>query len=320
MRKLQHLTTYKTYHSFLKENFKIISISDLHFSSKVTTNKLNAIYQNLEQQQPDYILIVGDLIDSLEVMKIKKEKQRLMTFLSTLATLAPVLISKGNHDFYSFNRKKEKASSLQIKSQEYFAELNRLSNIHVLDNTFYEDNKIYVAGFTQTPDYYKTPRKKKSISFGTPENKERLMEILKKNYQLRKNLPKDKICIAMIHSPIYLKEIEVEKQLEEFDYILAGHMHHGCVPPFINEIWPSSRGFIAPNKMPFPENARNTMNKRGDKLIVNGALVTFQKCAKWMQLFNFLFPVEATALECTNDPTYNTERVYQKSKYFRPSK
>lgn len=315
MEKLQHTITYKLVHSSVEQKFKIVSISDLHFSKYVKDKKLNSIFFALNKITPDYILIVGDLIDSIETIEKEEENKRLKSFLSKMASLAPVMIAKGNHDFTSKSKKKISRELLIEKSKRYFNELSHLTNIYVLDNEVYEDSRVYITGITGTPDYYH--HKNKSIIIKEQESKEELIKILKEQKAKLHTLPKNKVCLAMLHSPIYLKEEKIQKELEEFDYILSGHMHNGCVPPIVNEIWTSSYGLIAPNKTLFPNNARNTLKKKEDKLIVNGALVTFQETAKWFQIFNFLFPIESTVLEFTDNEDYNTGKVMKKSKYYK---
>lgn len=318
MKKLQHTITYKLYHPSVKQKFKVASISDLHFSKYVKDKKLNFLFFTLNKITPDYILIVGDLIDSIETIEKEEERKRLKAFLSKIATLAPVMVAKGNHDFTSKGKKKLSNDLLTTKSKKYFKELSCLTNVYVLDNEVYEDSRVYIAGITETLDYYR--HKNRSILIKEKESKEELIKILKEHKDKLCSLPKDKVCLAMLHSPIYLKEEKIQKELEEFDYILSGHMHNGCVPPILNEIWSSSYGLIAPNKTLFPKNTRNTLKRKEDKLIVNGALVTFQESAKWFQLFNFFFPMESTVLEFMGEKEYNTEKVLKKSKYYKISK
>lgn len=61
-----------------------------------------------------------------------------------------------------------------------------------------------------------------------------------------------------MRSPIYLKDTTITNILNEFDYYISSHMHNGCVPPILYELWHSTRGLIAPNKKFFPKNKRNT--------------------------------------------------------------
>lgn len=318
MEKLQHTITYKLYHPSVKQNFKVASISDLHFSRYVKDKKLKSLFFALKKITPDYILIVGDLIDSIETIEKKEEGERLKDFLSQIASLAPVLIAKGNHDFTSKSKKKLPSNLLIERSNKYFKEISDLVNIYVLDNEVYEDSRVYIIGITETLDYYR--HKNRSIFIKEKESKEELIRILKEQKEKLHSLPKDKVCLAMLHSPIYLKEEKIQEELEEFDYILSGHMHNGCIPPILNEIWPSSYGFIAPNKTLFPNNARNTLKRKEDKLVVNGALVTFQESAKWFQCFNFLFPMESTVLEFTESKEYSKEKILKQSKYYKISK
>ena len=58
-----HLSQYKFYAPNYKE-LKFFLISDIHFSPKVTATTLDAIIRQAQTQQPNYILIAGDLVDS----------------------------------------------------------------------------------------------------------------------------------------------------------------------------------------------------------------------------------------------------------------
>jgi len=60
---------------------------------------------------------------------------------------------------------------------------------------------------------------------------------------------------------------------------------------------------------------RNTLNKEGDKLIVNGALTTFQACTKWMQLLNILFPMNITEIKFTKEEKLRNSKIEKKSMY-----
>ena len=130
-----------------------------------------------------------------------------------------------------------------------------------------------------------------------------------------KEIPNDKVKFLLVHSPVYLKDEDVIKHISEYDYYISGHMHNGCVPPLLYEFWNSSYGIIAPNKDFFQDNERNTLNKRDDQLIVNGPLTMFQKCSGYMQKFNILYPSYLTNVLLTNNDSFDTEKVYKKTKY-----
>ena len=70
-----HTTRYDLYN---KNNIKIMIMSDIHFSKCVKDKKLNYITKYINKEQPNYILIPGDLIDSNNDIEVLNEKDRLI--------------------------------------------------------------------------------------------------------------------------------------------------------------------------------------------------------------------------------------------------
>ncbi len=314
MGKLQHVTTYQLYHSRVEDDFSVLVISDLHFSYQVSDSKLLSIYQMVKRVEPHYILIVGDLIDSSNMVEEKRERVRLISFLMKLSDIGKILISLGNHDFYKRGKYLDdcgrKSNVCFYFDQEFFDALAHLPHVFLLDNQSYQDERIFVSGISLPFSYY---RSDKGRHF---EDKEILLQTLKKEHRLLFHLPHDKVKILMIHSPVYLKEAEVEKEFLEFDYVVSGHMHNGCVFLGLHEFWNTSYGIISPSKTLFPKYVRNTLQRREDKLIVNGALVTFQANTGVIQLFNFLYPLSSTLLKFTSDKKYDKEEVSKSTRYY----
>lgn len=317
MEKLQHTKFYRLYHEKIKEEYRIVSISDLHFSPKVTTKKLNSIYNTLQHLKPHYILIPGDLIDSSNMIEQKAERMRLYTWIISLAKLSKVIISLGNHDCYQRGKFVEDGKKCKVRyfyDKIFFQSLAEIPNVYILDNSIYEDQNVYIAGLNLPFEYYRSkPTKEKRKE----EDKSLLIKTLNENLSILTKLPNQKIKVLMVHSPVFLTEKKIEKKLEEFNYFIAGHMHNGCVFPLLDELWNSTYGIISPKKTFFPKNARNTLRKKEDKLIVNGAITTFQACTKWMQLLNILFPMNITVLEFTKDSKYSHSEIFIKSKYHK---
>ncbi len=298
-----HTTNYKIYKLQVKEDYKIAIISDLHFSSKISEKKLQKIKNFLSLKTPDYIFLVGDLINNVNVIRENQNRKQLLMWLEELGKICKTFISIGNHDFYMNNN----GHHNYYYDEKLFNDINNLNNINVLNNKSFSDERVNIVGITQSFDYFHSKNTKE-------EDKNILLNDLEKIRYLLENLPKEKINFALIHSPVWLEDNEIKNKLKEFDYIISGHMHNGCVPPILYELWHSTRGFIAPKKNIFPKNERNTLINKNDKLLVNGPLTTFQG-SRGINKFNILFPMYMSFIEFTNNKSYDTKKIYTKRRY-----
>ena len=244
-------TYYNPYESSKSDvNFAIIS--DLHFAPSVSDKKLNKIINKLKNKKPNYILFPGDLIDCNDMIEDEKEKERLIKFVKELGKIAPTFMCIGNHDLIKAN-KERKSKDEHVwtygYNEDFFNYLNKLNNIHVLDNEMYENEYMQIIGITQPMEYCEDPKNPKV------ENKKIFINTLKQNKNLLKRISDEKVTLLLTHSPVVLTDREVLPYLFKNDYIVSGHMHMGCVPFGLSWI-KSNKGLIAPKKDLFPDNAR----------------------------------------------------------------
>ncbi len=302
--KLFHTTNYKIYRNN-PVTLKFAIISDLHFSYKISDKKLSSILNYLKKENLNYILFPGDIIDYTNLVQDESERNRLLNWLEQLGNVSKTLISLGSHDYYYKNSDGHWEYYLD---QNLLDNINSLNNVRLLNNAKYEDENVNVVGITQSFAYYHPAGSRE-------EDSNKLLNELQNLKGLLTNLPQDKLNLALIHSPVCLTDEKIAQELSEFNYLISGHMHNGCVPPILYEMWNSTRGLIAPNKQLFPKNERNTFKNRNDKLIVNGPLTTFQECTGIIENFNLFYPCFMSFMEFSNNQTYNTGKVYMERKY-----
>lgn len=302
-------TRYRFYKPDQKEH-TIFAISDIHFSD-LTNDNLEQIAQKIEHVKPKIITVSGDLIDSLESVDKPHEIARLKAWVARIAKVAPVCLCLGNHDFY---RQKEGFKSGLSKNRGYVAERNdafikaisEINNVHYLDDASYEDDEFYVFGFTLPPTYYHfdyVTEKQGGIFHPGSEDINILLEKLDESTEFTTKLPKKKTKIMLVHSPVHITNEAVKEKLKEFDFIFAGHMHNGVVPPLLNEVWRGKSGIITPSKHIFANHNTRT-GLYDNQLIVLGAVTTIQKGAGALRALNCAFPVNYATVETTKNETY----------------
>lgn len=305
--RLFHTTNYKIYNKNLLKDLKIVIISDLHFSKLVTDKKLDLITSKIKKINPDYILIPGDIINSLDEIDDTFEYNRLLSWINNLGT---TILSIGGHDFYKKNNSNWKYQD----PDKLIKGINSLKKAHILNNTKYEDEFIFITGYTQSIEYYNYPNNSPTILHPIKENKDIMNKELKNLKKEIGTIPKNKLSILLAHSPVYLLDKDIQKEIKDYNYYISGHMHNGCVPPILYELWNSKRGIIAPCKELFPDNERNTLRNYDDKLIVSGPLTMFH--GKLLKFFNSFYPYYITIIDFTSDSKYKDKlrikRTYNK--------
>ena len=273
------------YNNKLTRDITLIHISDIHFNKFTKDKKLNRVKEEIYKNNPDYVVITGDMIDEPSVIKDKENIKRLLMFLTYVGRLAKVIISIGNHDIFIHD------------DYKFFKNLNELKNIYVVDNDSYIDENIYISGFTLPNKYY--------YNITECESKELLIEHLKKCKKITSNLPVFIPKVGLIHSPIRLPEQEVLNILKEYDLLLSGHTHGGLVPKMFGKFLKTNQGFVAPNNRLFPDIARGKIEKNifGKKIIIiiNGGITKLgEKSAGMLSKFNFLFDIDINKIIITN--------------------
>ena len=174
---------------------KIAHISDIHYGQTTNIDELQKIIKQVNQYNPDIIVITGDLLDS-DIKYTKKEIKELYNTLKNLNAKLGKYIIKGNHD----NLHKD------------FETIVLNSNLTSLDEQYnvlyFEDYEpILIAGMSTGEYTNKTPQEKVQDAINEIKSKEISYSIL------------------IMHEPDYINDIEYDN----FDLVLAGHSHNGQV-------------------------------------------------------------------------------------------
>lgn len=253
------------------KNITLAVFSDIHYCGKYAQKRLESIYMNLVQHQPNYICIVGDLLDQGNVLEKQLCKEKFISWLQKLSTIAPIIIAIGNHD-------------VTVKQHYYspkkFVEiLSTIPNVYVLDNQAVKFDSICFLGYTPPYTYY-----------GQKPYECAQKYVNDIDQHLKKFVNESKYTVLLCHSPIYVTNSEVRKTtvLGSTNLVLSGHMHNGILPISI----PGNYGIISPCKKLFPKYARGCFKLEKTTYVVSGGIITFSDVSpKILHPFNFLFPI-----------------------------
>lgn len=272
------------HNNFVKNDIILMHIADIHFSMSMKISFLDRIKNEIIKNNPDYLLITGDLVDDPQITKNKYKIKELIQFLVDISRITKVIISLGNHDVH-------------LDSDfSFFKKLNDFNNIFVLDNDFYKDDFIYVSGITLPVNYYYNMTKDESLEI--------LLEHIDNHQNIVDKLPSRLPKILLIHSPIKINNKEVLNKLSNFDLILCGHTHNGMVPDFLAKMFKSNEGIIAPNKKLLPETARGKIekmvkNKKITIIITGGITKLSLKSSKVLNKLNFIYNISINKIILT---------------------
>lgn len=306
MYKLFRTVKHTIYNEDAKEDIRIAAISDIHYSHLVTPQVLVNIFFKLLSLNPDYIAIIGDLLDSIDVLQDEELENILLDFISELSVIAPVIISLGNHDIST----KKDGKWIFGWNGSFWGKLAAMPNVTRVDNTIYQDDKILISGYTQPFDFYfEDKREYIPVMINSLESeKEGLLNITI-------SLPR----ICMIHSPYQLTNPVIAKYFKNYDVLLSGHMHEGMMPPILDDVISTNHGLIAPSKFFLPKNARGTIQtENGQYLIISGGITKIaEENPKILHPANHFYPMSIEDITLTSDKdkmAYQKKIEYEKVK------
>lgn len=298
----------KIYNSNVKKNFKLVTVGDFHISRLVDNKKLDPIKYQLEKEKADYHVFLGDLVDMPSELDKAEKRKELWSLLKTAAEIAPTMVILGSHDFVEETKEK----NYIYYQKDFFERVNDINNLYLLNNKCYKDSKSLFMGYTQTYDYYYN----KDDSHH--ENLKAFYEDLKMHPKLYKNLPDDIVKIGLIHSPEYANSSENVELLKDYDLLIGGHDHDGCIPFGVGNF---RRGIISPKKAILPDNVRGFRKlSSGTDLLISGGIVKIQDCApKILHPLNHLCPMQMDTITFTGEEqeTEISKRlIYTKNRNF----
>ncbi len=278
----------------------IKQFGDIHANKNFSYEKLSRIEDAICDSNTDYVLFTGDLIHSNDYIRNNASvADTLLNWIERIASNKRLIMVPGNHDIFSMENNKWVFDIYESFWNE-LASIEGVSYIPMCKK--YEDELIYVTGLDLGYNYYEHLEK--------TEDKEYLLEQIKLMRDDLTSLDKNKLNIFLSHSPVYMTDNDVLELLNEFNLILSGHMHNGCVLPFMDKLLPKNRGIISPKGNIFPSNARDIidLNNEESKLVITGGISKIIKDSSLISILNNLFPMEITEIE------YNPEDKSSKVK------
>ena len=255
-------------------NKKICLFADIHFNVKYNTKKFDKIIENVIANKPDYICIVGDILDSSELENLK-DINKLYSFIARLASISKVIISLGNHDITVI--KKRRHCGYRYPS-EFVNNIKKINNVIFLDNEMYIDNSICFIGYTESLDLTYNDKGPSDIAISELN-------------ALLNDLDETKFNVMLSHNPLHVSKDIMYKSVKNYsklNLILSGHTHNGLLPTFIK----TNTVLISPNKRFFVHRARGHFKNKVVDVIVTGGVVKFSYGSGFFRFFNFLFPID----------------------------
>lgn len=190
--KMPQVRTYDIVSSKVKEKTKIVMLSDLHIDKDVSSTYLQRLVHQINNLNPDAIVLVGDLIDNTPA-KLYKQMQE----LQRLHAKEGVYVVLGNHEFYAG------ALNWGLKfAQMGFTFLNNYG-------VRLKDKGVFIGGI---PDINSVKGTRMKVNINNA-----LYQAQKSDY-----------VILLSHTP----KLVPEATQERVDLQLSGHTHGGQIFPF----------------------------------------------------------------------------------------
>lgn len=276
-----------------KGQIKCLLISDIHLGESNVYRLLKKLEKIATKTDTlyDAIFLLGDLVDSTDILKDDYLSRDIVELLKNLSVRAPLYIVTGNHDLCSLKVYKETKRTLTDRVTFRRSVLNNLTKSDKIFKdigTFPLKENFTVSIYNPPLQYIKSPEHERE-------------EVLKNdadNYKFLDDLDPSKTNILISHYPDIIKWLHKENRLSHIDICLAGHNHGGMTQNVILETifrilnW-KTRGLITPDKSMKPE---DTEDMRGlitlDKntlLYINPAFTSLSPNTGLLRKFNFLF-------------------------------
>lgn len=293
------------YNKNVKEDIKIASIGDIHISQLVGIKDINNISEVLYKMKPDYICMLGDLVDTTDVLIDDKKVKELETLIKNSSSIAPTMIILGSHDFID-----EKIEGFPdvIKKTDVWNKLNEINNTYLLNDELYKDNRIVIGGYRQKREvYYNLINENK-------EDADAYYDDFKKRENLYKELPQELPKVLLTHSPESITNPKVQELLRDYNVIITGHYHNGCVPAILDDLYPSNAGIITPRKKIFPTKARGVVKlENGSLLIYSGGWTKIAACTpKIIHKLDKLCNRQLDLMTLTSNEEYRNGEIHNK--------
>lgn len=214
------------------EGYKIVQVSDLH--NKEFGTQQTKLLRKIENQNPNIIVITGDLIDAKHT-----NLQTAMELIEGMVKICPVYFVSGNHEEWSgvYEELKEKLKQAGVTVLE--DEMVALSN---------ENKTIELIGL-------------RDVSFMEEEagsNPETAIETTLRSLVGER----DTFKLVLSHRPELFDAYVAGKA----DLVLSGHAHGGQFRiPFIG-------GLVAPDQGVFPKMTEGMHEREGTHLIISRGL------------------------------------------------
>ena len=278
----------------ISKDTKISLMSDFHFSERTEHNRIIKLIDDVEKEQPDYIFLLGDIIN--DGKNVNNIFRNVSFYLNLIGTLAPVYMVYGNHDVMVKNNDNWD----EFVNDDYVSMLKGIYNMRVLDDesVMLREN-IGLVGIKLPFSYYQN----------YSEDSSKCLEIMndKVNNHLLDNIFNSSFNIFLTHTPnnffdkeFYLKLLDTIKndinRNVNFDVLIAGHLHNGLIPSYVDKIIPGNRGLVGvvgKNYKLLANNSRGIKNITDNtKGIILPAVTTLESYPS----LNGMYPAKAKTL------------------------
>lgn len=231
---------YKISSQKLREKCKIVMLSDLHNKEYGENNK--RLIQAIDKQQPDLILIAGDMLTANEE---KTQYEVPLRLIRELSSKYPIYYGMGNHEY----RVKVYKEAYGDKYERYISELKKCG-VRLLENEriYLPKYNLEICGLEIERCYYKRLRQNR----------------MRDDYieSLLGKAREDCLEILLAHNPDYFEQYAKWGA----DLTFSGHVHGGVMRlPFLG-------GVISPAIRLFPKYDGGLFTEYGKTMILGRGL------------------------------------------------
>jgi len=232
---------------------RLLFISDLH-DYVPARHQLDMILQKIDAEEPDVILMGGDMITASKYRKSPQpDTKAALALIKSLAEKYPVYYGEGNHESRLKERNGEAYAAYVTKLLEAGVRYMADTSIMLVckDGT---ESGISVTGVSLETGYYLS-----KPGFGLDQH-------LPEGYLAEKlaNTDPAGFRILLLHSPAFLKDAAEQN----IDLVLSGHFHGGTIR------LPGGAGLMTPQYRFFVKECSGQFHEKDTDMIVTRGLGT----------------------------------------------